>query len=81
VAVAFIVEQHKTVEPLYQMNKDGKLSGNPGTDAEGRAFISGQILKGGQFLGDLWLTAWKEATPDTFLRGQLLRRKAGGNGR
>jgi hypothetical protein len=81
VAVAFIVEQHKTVEPLYQLNKAGKLSGEPGTEAEGRAFIAGQVLKGGQFLGDLWLTAWKEATPDTFLRGQLLRRKATGNGR
>jgi hypothetical protein len=27
-------------------------------------------------LGNLWLTAWQEAPPDTYLRAQLLARKA-----
>jgi hypothetical protein len=26
-------------------------------------------------LGSLWLTAWRDAPVDTFLRGQLLARK------
>ena len=81
VAVGFIVAQHAMVEPLYRLEKERKLLGEPGTEAEGKAFIGRQILKGGQFLGDLWLTAWKEATPDTFLKAQLIRRKLGGKGR
>lgn len=81
VAVRFIVEQHAMVEPLYRLEKDRKLSGEPGTEAEGKEFISGQILRGGQFLGDLWVTAWREATPDTYLKGQLIKRKFGGKSR
>jgi hypothetical protein len=72
----FLIEQNKQVEVLYQLEKDGKLTNNnQPPQPEGRAFISGQILKGGQLLGDLWLTAWRAAPPDTFLRGQLLRRQ------
>jgi hypothetical protein len=26
-------------------------------------------------LGDLWVTAWQQAPPDTFLKSQLARRK------
>lgn len=77
VAVGFIVAQHAMMEPLYRLEKDNKLSAEPGTEADGKAFLGGQILKGGQFLGDLWLTAWKEATPDTFLKAQLIKRKFG----
>ena len=46
-----------------------------GLDQEGHDFITGQMLKGSQMLGDLWLTAWKQAPPDTFLRTQLAKRK------
>ena len=81
VAVRFLVEQHAKVEPLYVLEKERKLSGETGTETEGKAFLGGQILKGGQFLGDLWVTAWKEATPDTFLRAQLIKRKLGGKSR
>jgi len=75
-ALAYIMAQHRQVEPLYQMDKAGKLS--PKTPREGQAFLHAQLLKGSQMLGDLWLTAWREAKPDTFLKGYLNRRKLEG---
>ncbi|MEC8929736.1 MAG: hypothetical protein VX705_11050 [Verrucomicrobiota bacterium] len=71
--LAYIITQNLQVEPLYQMDKSGKLS--PKTPREGQAFLHAQLLRGSQMLGDLWLTAWQEAQPDTFLRGYLNRRK------
>ena len=71
----FLLEQHRLVEPLYRLNKQGKLTAtNPGA-AEGREFIAGQLVKAGQMLGDLWLTAWRTAPPDTYLQSELARRK------
>jgi hypothetical protein len=75
-ALAYLVEQHAKVEPLYQMDKAGKLSPEKPESKEGRAFLEGQIVIGGGMLGNLWVTAWKEAPPDTFLRGSLMKRKA-----
>lgn len=75
VVMSFIFDQFKLVEPLYQMEKSRKLSPSPTNPAhEGREFITGQLLKGGQMLGDLWFAAWKEAPADTFLKSQLARR-------
>jgi hypothetical protein len=76
--VAFIEEQHQQLERLYQMDKDGRLSGNGEKGLEGKAFLEGQLLKAAQQLGDYWLTAWQQAPEDTFLKGQLARRKNGG---
>ena len=73
--VTFLVEQNKLVEPLYQMEKDGRLSGEGEKGLEGKAFLEGQLLKAGQMLGDIWYSAWQQAPPDTFLAGQLARRK------
>ncbi len=73
--MAFIVEQHKHVEPLYQMNKDGKLSGNGEVGMEGFSFLSNQVRLAGQLLGDLWLTAYQSAPVDNFLKNQLARRQ------
>ena len=73
-SMAFILEQHALVEKTYQLDRDGKLSPNRGEVAEGKEFIGGQLIKGGQFLGDLWFTAWKSAPVDTFLKGELTRR-------
>src|SRR5437899_1177977 len=72
----FIIEQQKLVEPLYQLDRDGKLSGQgeSGTN-EGRAFLEGQLLKAGQQLGDIWFSAWKQAPPDSYLTSQLAKRK------
>jgi len=73
--VAFIVEQHKLVEPLYQLEKDHKLSGEKDGSEEGRAFLENQLLKGGQMLGDIWFSAWQQAPEDHYLVEQLAKRK------
>lgn len=74
--VAYIVAQNKLVEPLYQLEKDGALSGQPGKGMEGRAFLDGQIVVGAQMLGNIWYTAWKNAPEDTYLENQLHQRAA-----
>lgn len=74
--MAFFLEQHKLVEPLYEMEKEGKFSGEGERGLEGKAFLEEQLLKAGQMLGNLWLTAYQQAPPDKFLREQLLKRKA-----
>ncbi|MDB6054658.1 MAG: hypothetical protein JWN25_2181 [Verrucomicrobiales bacterium] len=77
-----MVEQHKNVVPLYQLNKTGALAdaGLPGS--EGRDFLTKQMADASSFLADVWYTAWVTAPPDNFLKSQLMRRKlAGGNDR
>jgi hypothetical protein len=73
----YLLEGSRLVEPLYQMEKAGKFSRekDQAVMPEGRAFIEGQLLKGGQMLGAIWLTAWKNAVPDTYLRSSLLKRQ------
>src|SRR5204862_5123889 len=56
--MAYLEETHKQLEPLYQLEKDHKLSPDNGNSAEGRAFLEGQLVEGGQMLGDLWFSAW-----------------------
>jgi hypothetical protein len=73
--VLFTQDQHKLVEPLYQLDKDGKLSGEGEKGVEGRAFLEGQLMKSGQLLGDIWFSAWQQAPADTFLIRQLEKRK------
>lgn len=75
VAMNFILEQHRHVTPLYQMNKDGKLSGNGDLGMEGLPFLNHQIRLAAQMLGDLWLTAYESAPVDSFLKNQLVRRQ------
>jgi hypothetical protein len=77
--VAYIVEQNKFVAPLYQMEKDGQLSGEGEQGLAGRAFLEGQIVKAGQMLGNLWLTAWLNAPEDNYLARQLQQRAAAGS--
>lgn len=74
VAIAFIAEQFGETEKTYRLEKEGRLSGNGERGLEGRAFIAQQLLRGGQLLGDLWLTAWESAPADTYLRSQLTQR-------
>lgn len=74
--MGYLLEQHRQVEPLYQLEKAGKLSSRGETSPEGSDFITGQMLKGAQMLGDLWLTAWRHAPPDKYLKEQLTKRKA-----
>ena len=42
----------------------------------GRAFLEDQIVKAGQKLGNIWLTAWLDAPEDTYLQKQLQQRAA-----
>lgn len=74
-AMRFIREQFELVEPLYQLEKDGKLTGEGERGIEGKEFLAKQILKAGQMLGDLWLTAYLEAPTDTYLKSALAQRK------
>jgi hypothetical protein len=74
--VAYLVEQNKFVEPLYQMDKDGQLSGEDEKGLQARPFLEGQLVKAGQMLGNIWLTAWLEAPEDTYLQRQLQQRNA-----
>lgn len=74
-SLKYIVNQHALVEPLYQMDKDGKLTPGSPHGLEGRTFFEGQFITAARMLGDLWYTAWKEAPPDNYLRSYLARRK------
>ena len=74
-SMSFILEQHKLLEPLYQMDKDGKLSGEGQTGLQGKPFLQAQLVKSGPMLGDIWFSAWQQAPPDTFLKAQLAKRK------
>jgi hypothetical protein len=73
----YLKEQNRRVEPLYELEKSGRLraDGSPGSD-EGRGFIGEQLLRGGEMLGSLWLTAWRTSPPDHFLLEHLSRRSA-----
>jgi len=76
--VAYLAEQNKFVEPLYEMEKDGQLTGDGEKGLEGRPFLEGQLVKAGQMLGNLWLTAWLDAPDDTYLQKILQQRSADG---
>ncbi|MDB6093051.1 MAG: Nuclease [Verrucomicrobia bacterium] len=83
----YAIAQSALVEPLYKLEKAGKLSDEAEkndqplvlhgpVDPEGRAFVEGQLLKGGQMLASIWITAWRNTVPDSYLRAQLLKRQA-----
>jgi len=71
----YILDQSKLVEPLYVLEKSGKLSGEGDLGRQGKDFLTGQLVKGGQMLGDLWYTAWEQAPKDKFLQSTLAKRK------
>jgi hypothetical protein len=74
----YLLAQQKFVEPLYVLEKAGKFSHEKDepVQPEGRDFIKARLLTGGEMLAAIWLTAWKQAAPDTYLRAQLLKRQA-----
>lgn len=74
-AMDYLLEQHKLVEPLYQLDRSGKFSSRKPVSDEGYNFITGQLLKSGQLLGSLWLTAWQTAPVDSYLKTQLTKRR------
>lgn len=75
--VRYFLKQHEQVEPLYLLEKAGEFKPETAaTNVKGRAFIEGQLLEGGKMLGAIWLTAWRAAPIDTYLRGELAKRQA-----
>src|SRR5450432_1724384 len=74
--VAYLVEQNKFVEPLYEMEKNGQLTGDGDKGMQDAPFLEGQLVKAGQMLGNIWLTAWLEAPEDAYLERQLDQRNA-----
>jgi len=56
------------------MEKDGQLTGDGDKGRDALPFLDGQLVKAGQMLGNLWLTAWLEAPEDTYLARQLQQR-------
>lgn len=79
--MTYLLETHRLVEPLYQLDKEKKLSPENEKAGEGRAFLETQILRGGQMLGDLWFSAWQQAGEDKYLIRQLTERKSAAEAR
>lgn len=75
VSVEFINDAFRLVEPLYKLEKEGKLSGEGELGLHGKPFLENQLVNAGQLLGDIWYSAWQQAPPDSFLRGQLAKRR------
>ena len=77
----YLRAQHRQVEPLYQLEKAGKLGHSDQPLApEARQFIEARLIDGGQMLGAIWLTAFRNATADTYLRTALIKRQTGETG-
>ena len=73
--MSYLQTQAAQVEPLYRLEKAHKFDTEPPADpAEGRAFIEEQLLRGGKMLAEIWVTAWKNAAPDPYLKAQLTKR-------
>jgi hypothetical protein len=72
----YLSASHALVEPLYRLEKDGKLSGEGEAGLAGKAFLEAQLVKAGQMLGDVWFTAWRLAPEDKFLKDRLTERTA-----
>ena len=75
----YLRRQHEQVDRLYQLDKEGKLGhGEQVMSPEAKTFIETRLTEGGQMLGAIWLTAYRNAGPDTYLRSALIKRQAGG---
>ena len=72
VVCGYLQTQNGRVASLYEIEKTGQLKadGTPGS-TDGRGFIEEQLLRGGEMLASLWLTAWRTAPVDAYLVKQL----------
>jgi len=73
--MAYLLETQAQIEPLYELDKERKLSAESENRLEGRAFLDGQLVKASQMLSDLWFSAWQQATEDKYLIQKLSERK------
>jgi len=71
---AFIQEQHSKMEPLYALEKRGGFTAEKPEARQGREMLEQQLAAGAQLLANLWVSAWKQAPPDTYLLRQLKQR-------
>lgn len=76
--MTYVMGTQKLVEPLYQLEKEHKLSAESPDVKVGREFLDEQLVRGGQMLGDLWYSAWQQAGEDKYLINQLKLRSAPG---
>ncbi len=74
--MAYFGDTEKLVAPLYQLEKEHKLTPENEHADEGKAFLETQLVRGGQMLGDLWFSAWEQATEDRYLVTELKKRPA-----
>jgi len=74
--MAYVSDTQRLVEPLYQLEKEHKLTPENEKAAEGQAFLDAQLVRGGQMLGDLWFSAWQQANEDKYLVRQLKERSS-----
>jgi len=74
--VDYLLESQRRVEPLYQLEQKGGFALQGAPSDEGRKFIDTQLVRGGEMLGALWVTAWRQAGPDMYLKANLLKRKS-----
>lgn len=79
--MAYLGRTYQQLEPLYQLEKEKKLTPENEQASEGRALLNGQLVNGGQMLGDLWFSAWQQATEDKYLIRQLTERKVANAGK
>lgn len=70
----YLIAQHARVEPLYRLEKAGKLGTQAEALSEARAFVSEQLRAGGEMLGALWLTAWQDTVPGAHIRSPSPKR-------
>ncbi|MBX3357782.1 MAG: hypothetical protein KF745_05070 [Phycisphaeraceae bacterium] len=56
--IAYIKRSHAAVEPLYQLHKDGRLTG-----PEGKAFIEARLTDAASMLAALYAAAWTSSAP------------------
>lgn len=74
--VHYLQVSYLLVEPLYELEKNGNLKGSGHGSEQGRTFIKNQLVRGAEMLGSLWLTEWRHAKPDAYLKAELLKRKS-----
>ena len=71
----YLMTTFTLVEPLYQLEKENRLSSKGDIDPAGKTFLEERIVAGGQMLGNIWYTAWINAHEDKYLRGELEKRQ------
>lgn len=73
--MSYVAEQNAQVEPLYVIDKERGFKLDEAREAaQGQAFIEKQLIKGGEVLAAIWLTAWRNTTEDKYLLDQLTKR-------